>query len=532
MKQSVGSILVLAALFLAGPAAAGVQWPLEEGDAYSRVLCRDARDTEGTRKQTIQVAALSNGQGPTLSCMLENYEIVSENGLLDEKLIDIKRLVWGARENGKRPRRYFVLPEVCYEVNGTWRCRKQSHVKPNLFDIELPKTCPYMVKVGALPIVTTLVNNMTAAPLEPSGTMLLSNGEVSSNPFSFHPDLDIEGAYYRDLAIVWVHCPPQAVITTLCGDGRIEGFETCDDGNSINDDSCSNRCTPPSVDPYCGDGIIDPDEQCDDGNSINDDGCNNACAPPPLTPPPGCGDGIVQTALGETCEPGMTLAPVLGGTPDRACEANCTYCGDGFLDAGEECDDGNGSDDDNCRNDCTLPPVIPPPPPPEYRYCEMFRDPSFSRDQQGNVRLKANGRMEAIDASVAGPSDDLVVDLGNETVVVRASTPEEGVVFEREFPIGSLSYFERSGNHGWEHDEGNNDFMTLRINNNYSRFNLELPGDDRMDALLNKVEAGNVTQRLVEFQIRFEEERIICRAETWWDCKDTGQRGHCKGLLQ
>ena len=31
-------------------------------------------------------------------------------------------------------------------------------------------------------------------------------------------------------------------------------------------------------------------------------------------------------------------------------------CGDGFVDPGEACDDLNDDDDDECRNDCTLPP--------------------------------------------------------------------------------------------------------------------------------------------------------------------------------
>lgn len=29
------------------------------------------------------------------------------------------------------------------------------------------------------------------------------------------------------------------------------------------------------------------------------------------------------------------------------------YCGDGYVDEGEECDDGNDDNSDSCRNDCT-----------------------------------------------------------------------------------------------------------------------------------------------------------------------------------
>ncbi len=526
MIQLLASVVTLAALLLSpnGAKAGHVDWVLQEGDAYSRVVCRAAGDTERARKKEIFVLADLDGRGPTLSCVLENYEIVVENDLLEEKPIKLKGLTWGPWKDGMASRRYFVLPEVCFETNGTWRCRKQVHEKSNKFEIELPTTCPYKVKVGALPIVTTNVTNKTQAPLQPAGTMLLEDSGLTSNPFSFHPNHDVDGAYYRDLAIVYVRCPPQPLVhvQTLCGNGVLEANEICDDGNQFDDDGCTRQCLPTSNEPFCGDGNIDPGEICDDGNRNDLDGCNNACQPPSIVPP-SCGDGIVHPHLGETCEPGMVLPPTDGGAVDRSCRDDCSYCGDAIVDANEECDDGNDDDGDGCTNACTNDP---------YRFCEMFRDPSFSRDQQGNVRLKANGRMEAIDASVAGAGDDLVVDLGQERVIVKASTAEEGTIFEREFPVGSLSYFERSGNRGWEHAAAGNDFMKFKMNNNYTRFNLELPGDDRMDALLDLVEQGSVHSRLVEFQIRFEEERIICHAETEWQCTDTGQRGHCNGPLQ
>lgn len=31
--------------------------------------------------------------------------------------------------------------------------------------------------------------------------------------------------------------------------------------------------------PMCGDGVVDADELCDDGNAVDDDGCSNACTP-------------------------------------------------------------------------------------------------------------------------------------------------------------------------------------------------------------------------------------------------------------
>ncbi len=91
---------------------------------------------------------------------------------------------------------------------------------------------------------------------------------------------------------------------TYCGDGELDTPEQCDDGNTVNTDDCRNDCTL----PRCGDGILDPGEGCDDGNLANGDGCSATCTVEPF-----CGDGIVQPALGEQCDP-----PNVPG-----CDTNC-----------------------------------------------------------------------------------------------------------------------------------------------------------------------------------------------------------------
>jgi cysteine-rich repeat protein len=58
----------------------------------------------------------------------------------------------------------------------------------------------------------------------------------------------------------------------LCGNNVREGWETCDDGNTVNDNSCPSNCYSP-----CGDGIAFENEDCDDGNSDPNDGCTNDC---------------------------------------------------------------------------------------------------------------------------------------------------------------------------------------------------------------------------------------------------------------
>jgi cysteine-rich repeat protein len=125
----------------------------------------------------------------------------------------------------------------------------------------------------------------------------------------------------------------------------------------------------------CGDGVIDvPGETCEPPNSpagSSGNLCRDDCTV--------CGDGIVDP--GETCDDGNNNDS--DGCPNRcfphecgdgivdageacddgntnntdACRNNCTIprCGDGIVDSGEACDDGNTNNTDACRNDCTLP---------------------------------------------------------------------------------------------------------------------------------------------------------------------------------
>jgi len=74
---------------------------------------------------------------------------------------------------------------------------------------------------------------------------------------------------------------------------------------------------------------------------------------------PYCGDGHVDA--GEACDDGNAVN-------GDGCENDCTVtppppcCGDGNVDAGEECDDGNTTSGDGCSATCTI--ETPPPPPP------------------------------------------------------------------------------------------------------------------------------------------------------------------------
>lgn len=61
-----------------------------------------------------------------------------------------------------------------------------------------------------------------------------------------------------------------------------------------------------------------------------------------------CGDGVLDAT--EECDDGNVI-------DGDGCAADCTlepFCGDGQVDPGEECDDGNDADGDGCAADCTI----------------------------------------------------------------------------------------------------------------------------------------------------------------------------------
>ena len=132
----------------------------------------------------------------------------------------------------------------------------------------------------------------------------------------------------------------QAGPQSVCGDGVIEGAETCDDNNTMDGDGCSSNC----IDEICGDSILEnngvaPDEECDDGNTLDGDGCQGDCTCL-------CGDGVV--CGDEQCDDGNTIDD---DDCNNMCEGGMGICGDGMVDEGEECDDGNTVDGDGCT-DC------------------------------------------------------------------------------------------------------------------------------------------------------------------------------------
>ncbi len=167
---------------------------------------------------------------------------------------------------------------------------------------------------------------------------------------------------------------PSAVCESseTCGNSVLEDREACDDGNNLDGDGCSAFCriedtylcvghtqcasgicdqtvNPGVCEPadICGNSIVESWEWCDDGNIESEDGCNESCL---IEDTQECSYNAVWETSNNSCESG--LCDESGGVPG-ACEPVNT-CGNGVLEAGEGCDDGNILGLDGCNVLCQL----------------------------------------------------------------------------------------------------------------------------------------------------------------------------------
>jgi cysteine-rich repeat protein len=185
----------------------------------------------------------------------------------------------------------------------------------------------------------------------------------------------------------------------VCGNSVLTSNKECEDGNTKSGDGCSSTCklepgwscrvAGKPCTPTCGDGKVELGKQCDDGNDVSGDGCSSTCqiepgasciGSPSVCTKGVCGNGIVET--GETCDCGTdptklptgctgpnglfngdgtgcsktcTVEPICRGTSGTGTTHACTAtCGNGNLETGEECDDGNLIDSDGCSKACKI----------------------------------------------------------------------------------------------------------------------------------------------------------------------------------
>jgi len=216
----------------------------------------------------------------------------------------------------------------------------------------------------------------------------------------------------------WICTVPGKLCRPVCGDGVVTGYETCDDGNAVGGDGCSSTCRieagasclaagRPCAFSVCGNGVVEAGERCDCGadstklpaacKGINGallgdgSGCTSTCTKEPVCIDAGggaqtctalCGDGVIDASEqcddgnlqgGDGCsvtcklEMGFTCSAVARRTTCPTGSGQCTVqysvctsmCGDGIVVAGEECDDGQANDDSaygGCTSRCTLGP--------------------------------------------------------------------------------------------------------------------------------------------------------------------------------
>jgi cysteine-rich repeat protein len=123
---------------------------------------------------------------------------------------------------------------------------------------------------------------------------------------------------------------------STCGNNDLADGESCDDGNQSNGDGCSSSClvegSSAGVTSLCGDGRIDPGESCE--MSVAGDADHSTyCFIPVGETTPRC---VTGTHFRDLCDVNTCLN--LGTVPGRA----AGQCGNGTIDAGEDCDGGEG----------------------------------------------------------------------------------------------------------------------------------------------------------------------------------------------
>jgi cysteine-rich repeat protein len=129
----------------------------------------------------------------------------------------------------------------------------------------------------------------------------------------------------------------------ICAAGTL----SCDQGETFCDPDNQAVTEGPSTSPTCNDTL---DNDCDGSTDANDSDCYA-----PSTPEPFCGDGNIDA--GEQCDDGNNVD---GDGCSSTCQTETTppppapFCGDGNVDVGEQCDDGNTVSGDGCENDCTV----------------------------------------------------------------------------------------------------------------------------------------------------------------------------------
>ena len=303
----------------------------------------------------------------------------------------------------------------------------------------------------------------------------------------------------------------------MCGNGSLETGESCDDGNASSGDGCSSSCLvesgfscqgnpksacAPTTGPVCGNGQVESAEACDDGNKNNGDGCSSqcnieagfSCSGKPsqctFTSKKYCichnsgssshpyntisiSENAVCTHLKQHGDgpgpcPGDSLADCKGAPPLPAqflcAAAGSVVCGNGTVESGETCDDGNLSSNDGCSSYCVA----------ESGFTCQGSPSVCSSNSAGNLGLTNNGNGTVSVNPVCTTEfkvlcTDITYGAGGPNIPVKMNRAKNGSYFNgwmfNNSPVSAgQTYSEMVG-------EGQSAVYKIKANASYGNFN-------------------------------------------------------------
>jgi cysteine-rich repeat protein len=165
-------------------------------------------------------------------------------------------------------------------------------------------------------------------------------------------------------------CRSSTCVATSCGDGFVEAGEECDDGNQVDGDGCDATCkfSCKSDDATRNCALADAcqgESTCNDATHV----CSvatplpvgtdcTAAASPAVCQKLGCSASHACEVIADPSQDGMQCDAT---HPTDTCNAGACIlplsCGNGVLDPGEQCDDGDLVNLDGCDSECRFEQV-------------------------------------------------------------------------------------------------------------------------------------------------------------------------------
>lgn len=187
------------------------------------------------------------------------------------------------------------------------------------------------------------------------------------------------------VTLVGGECQGADCATIVCGDSVVSFGETCDDGDDVAGDGCSDTCDvednytcptagSPCILTPCGNGLVTNAETCDDTNMVSGDGCSATCQVEAGWQCPTAGARCIARECGDGIRVGQEVCDDGDASSGDGCSATCqvesgwacttaspsvchaTVCPDGVTEGSEQCDDGNRIPYDGCSPTCTIDP--------------------------------------------------------------------------------------------------------------------------------------------------------------------------------